>query len=201
MYKVFFNHKPIYLTSSRKINTDSTPLFHIKYSAKNFILKALKSSKIKAVYLYHKDEEKLWKHFVKHFPVVQAAGGLVKHSNERILMIFRNGKWDLPKGRIEKKEFILDAAIREVTEETGVTNLIILKPLPITYHIFARKGKHRLKKTYWFLMKTDFRGGLQPQLEEGIKKAEWKSKEEISQLLDNAYENIKIHFEQKGVLS
>ena len=59
-------------------------------------------------------------------------------------------KWDLPKGRIENKELILDAAIREVTEETGVMDLIIVKPLPITYHIFARKGKHRLKKTYWF---------------------------------------------------
>ena len=125
----------------------------------------------------------------------------MKHSNGRILMIFRNGKWDLPKGRIEKKELILDAAVREVTEETGATDLIVLKPLPITYHIFSRNGKHRLKKTHWYLMKTDFTRRLQPQLEEGIKKAEWKSKEEISQLLDNAYENIKIHFEQKGVLS
>ena len=74
----------------------------------------------------------------------------MKHSNGRILMIFRNGKWDLPKGRIEKKELSFDAAVREVNEETGVADLIIIKPLPITYHIFARKGKHRLKKTYWF---------------------------------------------------
>ena len=137
---------------------------------------------------------------IKHFPENEAAGGLVKHSDGRILMIYRNGKWDLPKGKIEKKELILDAAVREVIEETAVADLIVTKPLPITYHIFSRNGRYRLKKTHWFLMKTSYQGPLNPQSDEGIEKAEWKSTKEIPSLLANAYENIKIHFEQESVL-
>ena len=200
MYKVFFNQKPIYLTTSLAINSNHNPLFHIKYSSAEYLLKALKSSKVEAVYLYHQDEEKLWKHFLKRFPEVEAAGGLVQHSDGRILMIYRNNKWDLPKGRTEKKELLIDAAVREVMEETAVADLIVTKPLPITYHIFSRNGKYRLKKTHWYFMKTSYNGPLQPQLDEGIMAAEWKTKEEIPELLSNAYENIKIHFEQEGVL-
>ena len=200
MYKVFFNHKPIYLTTSLTENSDATPLLHIKFSSQKLILKAIKSKKVVALYLYHPEETKLWKHFKKHFPEVEAAGGLVKHSNGKILMIYRNNKWDLPKGRVEKKELLIDAAVREVIEETAVADLIVLKALPVSYHIFTRNGRHRLKKTYWYLMKTSYDGALSPQKEEGIQKAEWVSQEEIPGLLDKAYENIKIHFEQEGVL-
>ena len=200
MYKVFFNHKPIYLTTSITENSEATPLLHIKYSSQKQILKAIKSKKVEALYLYHQEEKKLWKQFKKHFPEVEAAGGLVKHSDGKILMIYRNNKWDLPKGRVEKKELLIDAAVREVIEETAVADLIVMKTLPISYHIFSRNGRHRLKKTYWYLMKTSFNGPLSPQLEEGIQKAEWVAQEQIPDLLVNAYENIKIHFEQEGVL-
>lgn len=200
MYKVFFNHKPIFLTTSLNVNSDQTPLFHIKFCSPVKVLKAIKSKKVEAVYLYHKNENKLWKHFLKRFPLVEAAGGLVKHADGRILMIFRNGKWDLPKGRKEKKEVLIDAAVREVMEETAVADLIVTKPLPITYHLFSRNGRYRLKKTYWYLMKTSYTGSLVPQTDEGIELAVWKSPSEIPDLLGKAYENIKIHFEQIGVL-
>ena len=87
MYKVFFNQKPIYLTTSLAINSDHCPLLHIKYSTAESILKAAKSAKVEAVYLYHKEEKKLWKHFLKRFPEVEAAGGLVPHAGGRFLMI------------------------------------------------------------------------------------------------------------------
>ena len=201
MYKVFFNHKPIFLTTSLEINSDTTPLLHIKFSSQDKILKAIKNKKTTAICLYHRREEKLWKHFLKCFPKIEAAGGLVKHADGRILMIYRNDKWDLPKGKKEKKEVLIDAAVREVMEETAVADLIVTKPLPITYHIFSRNGRYRLKKTYWYLMKTSYAGPLSPQTDEGIEKAVWKNSKEIPSLLDNAYENIKIHFEQEGVLS
>ena len=201
MYKVFFNHKPIFLTTSLEINSDTTPLLHIKFCSQDKILKAIKNKKTTAIYLYHRREEKLWEHFLKYFPKIEAAGGLVKHADGRILMIYRNDKWDLPKGKKEKKEVLIDAAVREVMEETAVADLIVTKPLPITYHIFSRNGRYRLKKTYWYLMKTTYAGPLSPQTDEGIEKAVWKNSKEIPSLLDNAYENIKIHFEQEGVLS
>ncbi|MGC6423319.1 MAG: NUDIX hydrolase [Flavobacteriaceae bacterium] len=201
MYKVFFNHKPIYLTTALAINSSETPLLHIKYTQQQSLIKALKSKQTQAVYLYHKDEQKLWKHFVKQFPEIEAAGGLVKHTDGRFLMIYRNGKWDLPKGKKEKKEILIDAAQREVIEETAVKDLIVKKPLPITYHIFSRNGRYRLKKTYWYLMATSYDGPLEPQYDEGIEQAVWKSPEEIPSMLENAYENIKIHFEQEGVMT
>ena len=192
MYKVFYNQKPIYLTTELIENSNEFPLFFGKYTTVNSLMKALKSKKVSGVYFYHPRQEKLEQHFYKRFPKVEAAGGLVENKDGRFLFIYRNNKWDLPKGKIEKKEIILDAAVREVTEETGTADLIVTKPLPITHHIYKANGKYKLKLTHWFLMKTKYDAPLVPQIEENIQKAEWKTKEEIPKILENAYENIKI---------
>ena len=199
MYKVFFNRKPVMLITELVKVTDQTPLFFIKYSNTPSIVKALKSKSVRGIYLYHSNPEKLWKHLLKHFPLIEAGGGLVQHQNGKILFIYRNNKWDLPKGRIEKKEMLLDGALREVMEETGVKDLIVKKKLSDTYHIFSRNGKYKLKKTYWYLMHTSYEGVLEPQLDEGIQMATWKNKEEISELMENAYENIKLILSEIGL--
>ena len=196
MYKVFYNQKPLFFTTDLTNNSDETPLFFIKYASALAIVKALRNKNTKAVYLYHLKEEKLEKHFLKYFPVVEAAGGLVEHTDGRYLFIYRNDKWDLPKGKIEKNEVIIDAAIREVTEETGVRDLMVTKPLDTTYHVFNAKGKFKLKKTYWFLMKSNYNAPLVPQEEENIQAAVWRSKTDFSLLMENAYENIKILLEE-----
>ena len=192
MYKVFFNQKPLILTNEIQDFTDNEPLLFIKYTSVAQIIKALKSSKNRKVFLYHKDIDKLWKSFKKKFPVVEAAGGLVERTDKKILFIFRNNKWDLPKGGIEKKELIIDAAQREVSEETGVSDLIVQKQLSETFHIFKKGKRFRLKKTYWFKMSTSYMGKTNPQTEEGIKKTEWVSKEKIDEILNDAFENIRI---------
>jgi len=192
MYKVFFNQKPIYLTTDLNINSDEFPLFYAKYTTVLSLIKALKSRRVLGINLYHPLREKLEKHFLKHFPTVEAAGGFVNHEDGRFLFIYRNEKWDLPKGKIKKKEVIFKAAMREVSEETSVTDLIVIKPLPTTYHLFKVNGSYKLKLTYWFLMKTKHNLPLIPQMEENIEKAEWKTKEEIPSLLENAYKNIEI---------
>jgi 8-oxo-dGTP pyrophosphatase MutT (NUDIX family) len=87
---------------------------------------------------------------------------------------------------------LIKAAKREVSEETGVTDLEVKRTLPITYHIYNANGKFKVKKTYWFLMKSKFNGSLIPQFEENIKMAVWKEINEIPKLMENAYENIKI---------
>jgi ADP-ribose pyrophosphatase YjhB (NUDIX family) len=196
MYKVFYNQKPLFFTSDLNKNSDETPLFHIKFSTAESIIKALKSKRVNGVYLYHRDEVKLQKHFLKKFPCVEAAGGLVAHSNGSYLFIYRNDKWDLPKGKVEKREVIIDAAVREVMEETGVADLVVKKPMPTTYHVYNANGKYKLKKTYWFLMKTNSNAPLTPQLEENIQSAFWKTTSEFPSLKENAYENIKILLEE-----
>ena len=191
MYKVFFNQKPIFLTTELAPQTDRTPVLFIKFSSQENIVKALKSKKTECLYLYHQKEDKLWMHFLRHFPIVEAAGGLVRHQDGRFLFIYRNDKWDLPKGRIEKNEPIRIAAVREVEEETGVDGLEIVKPLIETFHVFNRNGKYKLKKTFWFEMKTASTVNLIPQLNEGIEQAVWIFEKEIPHKFENAYENIK----------
>ena len=194
MYKVFFNRKPIFLITKIIDQDINNPMLHLRYSSSENIIKALKSKKVKSLFLYHSNQEKLWRNLLKKFPIVQAAGGLVINSRSEYLFIFRNNKWDLPKGGIEKKENIKDAALREVNEETGVEDIEIIKPLPMTYHFFKRNGVFKLKKTFWYLMKTEFDGKFKPQLIEGITKVEWKLEEELNEIFKNSYENIKTLF-------
>jgi len=191
MYKVFFNQKPLILTSKILESSDSNPLIHIKFSSKNQILKAVKAKKTESVYIYHKNIKKLWEIFTKKFPIIDAAGGLVERSDGKILFIYRNNRWDLPKGGVEKKELIIEAAQREVKEETGLADLIVINKIGETYHIFNNGKNFRLKRTYWFKMKSDYQGELFPQEEEGIISAEWINKKRIPEILKNAYENIK----------
>jgi 8-oxo-dGTP pyrophosphatase MutT (NUDIX family) len=164
---------------------------HIKFSSKNQILKAVNAKKTESVYIYHKNIKKLWEIFTKKFPIIDAAGGLVERSDNKFLFIYRNNKWDLPKGGVEKKELIIEAAQREVKEETGLADLIVINKIGETYHIFKKGKNFRLKRTYWFKMKSDYQGELFPQEEEGIISAEWINKKRIPEILKKAYENIK----------
>jgi len=193
MYKVFFNQKPIVLTTELICPKGDSPLFFLKFTNKKFVLQVLKSKKVKMLYLYHSKEEKLWYYFFDMFKLIEAAGGLVKNSKtNHYLFIFRNKKWDLPKGRINKNEEFENAAIREVEEETGVENLSIIKPLITTYHIFKRNRNYRLKKTFWYLMKTDYIGKLTPETNEGIEEAIWIEKNSIGSLKSKMYQNINL---------
>ncbi len=195
MYKVFVNDKPLFLTDQIIKETDFQFFLLESVDIHQFIVNMFQD-KIKKAYLYHPDEKEIMKKLKGKIPVNKAGGGLVYNSEGKILFIYRNGKWDLPKGGIEKNEAIEDTAIREVEEETGVTGLTITEKLLKTYHIFFRNGKYRLKVTHWFQMKTDFAGTPLPQAEEGIEKVAWLSPEEIPVALKNSYENIKLLFEK-----
>jgi len=132
--------------------------------------------------------------------VNNAGGGLVYNKKGEVLFIFRGGKWDLPKGGMNKNEAIENTAIREVEEETGVNGLRITNKLQKTYHIFKRNGKYRLKITEWFEMHTEFEGTPVGQIEEGIEKVAWLNPDQIEEALKNSYENIKLLFEEEKKL-
>ena len=200
MYKVFFKRKPLILTTSKKIVRDSEILIDSKSSNYNILISALKSKKNKSVLYFNSDPSILLKHFEKCFSIVEAAGGMVVNENNEYLMIFRNDKWDLPKGHLKKNELNLEGASRELTEETGVKKLSPILILPSTYHFIKKNKIYKLKKTRWFLFRSSFKGELIPQSSEGIVKAEWKTKKEIKNCMTKMYPNIKelfdIHFNQ-----
>ena len=199
MYKVFVNDRPLFLTNQVQKETDFKLFLLESIDIKKLIVKMFQN-KIQHAFLYHPDEKLIMKTLKAKIPVVKAGGGLVYNSKGEVLFIFRNGKWDLPKGGTEKNETMEETAIREVEEETGVTGLKIINKLPKTYHIFKRNGRYKLKVTYWYEMQTDFNGIPQAQEEEGIEKVAWIKPEEIPTVLANSYENIKLLFEGEKVV-
>jgi 8-oxo-dGTP pyrophosphatase MutT (NUDIX family) len=199
MYKVFVNDKPLFLTNQIFKETDFQLFLLDSVDIKQLIIKIFQN-KIHKAYLYYPDEKAIMKKLKDKIPVNKAGGGLVYNQKGEVLFIFRNGKWDLPKGGIEKKEEIEETAIREVEEETGVTGLKITRKLQKTYHVFKRNGIYKLKITHWFEMQTNFEGTPLGQLEEGIEKVEWKNPSQIQEALENSYENIKLLFESEKLL-
>lgn len=193
MYKVFVNDIPIIISTEEDLGEKYTSLPLKKVKLKR-IIKRINKGKLLYVNLYHKKKENLLKHLLKKLPVVTAGGGLVYNDRGEILFIHRNGRWDLPKGKIEKKETMEEGAIREVEEETGVKDLEITRPLQKTYHIFKRNGKYKLKVTHWFEMKTSYDGPLQPEESEGIMKVKWKNSKKAQKALRKSYSNIKLLF-------
>ena len=191
MYKVFVGDKPIILTTVVEKETNF----------KNYLLKTVDMAKVVRrlnrtalgeARLIHKNPKKILKKFLKKLPNVIAGGGKVYNDKGEILFIYRNDKWDLPKGKAEKKETIEETSIREVEEETGVKGLKIIKPLDTTYHIFKRNGRYKIKITYWFEMKTSYDGNLQAQENEGITKVAWLDQKQSQDALENSYDNIKL---------
>jgi ADP-ribose pyrophosphatase YjhB (NUDIX family) len=131
-----------------------------------------------------------WDAFCHDYKIVDAAGGIVFNDKEQLLMIFRNGKWDLPKGKVEFNENIKECAIREVEEECGVSDLLIEGNEIITYHTYSEERVDILKRTHWFVMNTKYNKKLTPQFEEGIKEVCWVDINKINEKLINSYKSI-----------
>lgn len=194
MYKVFVNEAPLILTNKLS-ETANGKYFLLNGEAINEAIAALAKKKLPEAYIYHPNHEEILKKFTKEIPLYVAGGGVVTNDEGKVLFIYRNDKWDLPKGKVDKGETIERAALREVEEETGVTGLEIENFLRTTYHIFKTSGIYRLKEVHWFAMKTSFKGELVGQKSEGIEKVKWKGPKKIKKALENSYINIKILFE------
>ncbi|TDQ07078.1 NUDIX hydrolase [Pedobacter metabolipauper] len=132
----------------------------------------------------------LFKKIKKSCELIKAAGGLVKSAKGNYLFIFRNKKWDLPKGKVEKGEKMKEAGLREVEEECGVKILTNDEKLCKTYHVYVLNNKLVLKKTNWYSMTVKGEPKLIPQKEEGITKAVWLAKTDLKPVLKNTYPSI-----------
>ncbi|MDR2980487.1 MAG: NUDIX domain-containing protein [Bacteroidales bacterium] len=122
---------------------------------------------------------------------IDAAGGIVTNDRDEVLLIFRRGYWDFPKGKVEESESFPEAALREVSEETGLTSLRITSELISTFHTYIQNGQEILKQTYWFSMKSDKPEILIPQIEEEITEIRWVKREEVTEMLEESFETLK----------
>ncbi len=121
---------------------------------------------------------------------IQAAGGLVLNERGEVLFMFRRGKWDLPKGKLDPGETLEACALREVEEETGVGELKLRRFLLVTEHEYEEKGINILKETHWYLMETNGDQRLIPQAEEDISELRWIGPSGFSIIQRNTYPAI-----------
>ena len=189
MYKVFVNRLIINLTSDKEFLNDSKSYLLSSISIKE-IIKKLKIHD--EVFLYYPDKKKLLKEFKEKLVTIKATGGIVTNKKNQILFIYRKGKWDLPKGKMEKNESKKESALREVIEETGVKKLKIINFFSTTFHLIKVKREYFLKETHWYTMKTKYDGKLKPQKSEGIISAKWKTFDEALEIKKKTFRNIAI---------
>ena len=191
MLQIFYKEKPI-IISDKKSDLKNSLIINPELFENLDLLKLLTKKRVNSIGIFSNEYEFILNMFKKKYPEIIAAGGKVINNKSEILFIYRNKKWDLPKGKAEKNEIISETELREVEEETGIKNLSIIKPLDKTYHIFKRGGKNYLKSTYWFEMQSDFIGKLKPQKKEGITRVEWIGIENLSSILAKSYANIRL---------
>ncbi len=154
----------------------------------------------KKLYVISENIERIFDEFRASLPFIEAAGGLVVDDAAKVLMIFRNGRWDLPKGKLEPGERIEDCAVREVSEECGlrIEELQRKEPITHTFHCYRIREQWVLKRTAWYHMR--YVGGQrpQPQTVEGITRAEWIAPERVPELLSGTYYTIGDVFREAG---
>jgi len=187
MYKVFFNDSLLTFDKESKVEAKNI-LFHHE-SQFDEAIHLLANKGTIHINILSEEIDTVWAKFLGHYKLIQAAGGIVRNPENEYLFIYRLGKWDLPKGKMEEGETKEESAIREIEEECSISPLELQRFIMPTYHIYFQK-QYIIKETFWFEVTYQGKEVPQPQTEEGIEEVVWKKKEEIAGLLNNSYPNI-----------
>lgn len=196
--KIYFDDKPLFLCD--EIEASLQPYLHhddavfideLNSHAVKSMIHEMQQPHVHFGIYFHTDFEELKKAFFKKFTLVRAAGGFVQNESGEVLMMFRRGKWDLPKGKQDKKETAANCAIRETEEETGLKNIELISPLLITYHTYHEGSRFILKETSWFMMRVKADQKLIPQTEEDISKLEWVGQDRVNEFQENTYSSVR----------
>jgi len=196
--KIYFDDKPLFLCDS--VDAALQPYIHhddavfiddLNLHTVKSMIHEMQDTSVHAGVFFHKDLKELKDAFFKKFTLVEAAGGFVLNENDEVLIMFRREKWDLPKGKMDKKETFEECAVRETEEETGLKNIKLRSPLITTYHTYHEGSKYVLKETKWFRMKVSGEQKLTPQATEQITKLVWVGKSDLKKYLLNSFPSVK----------
>ena len=192
MYKVFLREKAIWFLSSDSVPEKTGLVFMnpVFTNMQELIAGIDHEPDIRDIYFVSPDAEKLFIDFYSRMSKIAAAGGVVVDEQSRFLFIFRRGKWDLPKGKIDADESEEQAAVREVQEETGMQHVAITGRLTSSYHLYTIGSEWILKETHWFLMKARGRENVLPQAEEGITEVAWVAPTELKKMSEQVYRSL-----------
>ena len=196
--KIYFDNKPLFLCDA----VDETIQPYIHHDDAIFIdeldshtvktmIHEMEQPAVHAGVFYHTSLEELKKAFFKKFSFIQAAGGLVLNEKSEILMIFRRGKWDLPKGKLDRGEKLEECAVREVEEETGLQNIQLISPLIITYHTYHEGARFMLKESNWYTMQVKGEQKLVPQTSEDIHEIRWLTAKAAEKLFPECFPSVR----------
>jgi len=196
LYKIYYEDKKLIIADEADLNFNGNNTLFAEFDnaeiLKALIQTLLSGPSIETLYIYGEKPDIIWETYKSLYTIIDAAGGLTLNKASHALLIFRHGKWDLPKGKVEKKESIEAAAIREVIEECGVKDLVIESKLCDTYHVYALGEKQILKISHWYAMRChDNEPELIPQIIEGITDAKWMTATDTLNILDNTYSSVR----------
>ncbi|MFA6086610.1 NUDIX hydrolase [Mucilaginibacter sp.] len=189
-YRIYINEKVILLTSVPPAHADRFQLIDNEYFDLKLIYHWVDKHDAKLFYVLCDNAKKLLNKVIKNITLIEAAGGLVKNQKGEHLFIYRNDRWDLPKGKIEKNEKTKVAAVREVEEECGIKVDKLEDKICKTYHAYIYKGEVVLKKSHWFNMKYTGKTKLVPQIEEGITDVRWFNHGQVEMIVQNTFPSI-----------
>jgi 8-oxo-dGTP pyrophosphatase MutT (NUDIX family) len=190
-YTIYINNNCLFIANAMPEDAEAYHELHLESLDFKAFYKEVKKEGSDQFIIINENPKAVLKQIKTSCQLIKAAGGLVKNDRSEYLFIFRNKRWDLPKGKVEKGEKMREAALREVEEECGVKILQNKETLCRTYHFYELGGKIVLKKTNWYNMTVKGVPNLIPQKEEGITKAEWLSKDQLSPVLSNTYPLIR----------
>lgn len=123
---------------------------------------------------------------------IYAGGGLVLNDEGALLMIFRRGHWDLPKGKLDEGETIEECAVREVKEETGLRDIERGELIGVTQHEYFDPWLKQdvIKESHWYAMRAPGLQDLRAQEEEDITDIKWVSGRMLEECLENSFPSI-----------
>jgi len=204
--KIYYNDKPLILTTDTEEYIDNNPVaetysFFSGATLRSFTLALQQMDRpgVRGALIEDVSEAALKDQLDAMYHYIEAAGGVAFNENDAILMIYRRGKWDLPKGKLDEGEKIDECALREVKEETGLQQLSLGDKICDTYHVYTQNNEQLLKRTAWYRMKGSSADKLQPQKEENILEARWVSSKELGPLAARSYEAIRDVLKSAGL--